>query len=194
MKKRRILLGMVCLAGLLGVCVLFAGEEPVKDDGKVGLVVGTFDSRAVAMAHFGKFIRDGGLQKLYDEHAKAKAAGDTKKVEELEAKGPALQKQVHMRVFGNAPIDDILEEIKKDISKTAKAAGVDVVVCKWDVVYKKPRAKFIDVTNELVNLFKPDEETLGKIKAVLEHDPVPAKVLENMKCETPGTSRTGSYL
>ena len=185
MKKLRIVLGVVCLIGILGVCVLFAGEQPVKGDGKAEVVVGTFDSRAVAMAHFGKFIRDGGLQKLYDEHAKAKAAGDTKKVEELEAKGPALQKQLHMRIFGNAPIDDILKETKINIPKIAEAAGVDVIVCKWDVVYKKPSAKFIDVTSELVNLFEPDEETLGKIKAVLEHDPVPVEALENMKCEPP---------
>jgi len=180
MAKRIIMLGLVCLVLGLTCCVLFAGDEPTKSSDNPKVVVGTFDSRAVATAHFGKFINDGGLEKLYSEHNKAKAAGDTKRAEELAAKGSALQKQLHMRMFGNAPIDDILEEIKKDIPRVAQAAGVDIIVGKWDIVYQKPLTKVVDITNQLVNLFEPDEETLEKIKSVLEHPPVPREELEKM--------------
>jgi len=168
-----VVLGLMC-------CVLLAGNEPKKPSDKPKVVIGTFDSRAVAMAHFGKFIKDGGLEKLYSDHNKAKAAGNTKRAEELAAKGPALQKQLHMRMFGNAPIDDILEEIKKDIPRVAQAAGVDIIVGKWDIVYQGPSAKVVDITNQLVDLFDPDEETLEKIKSVLEHSPVPREELEKM--------------
>ena len=160
-----------------------AKQLPPKNNDKIKVRVGIYDSRAVAMAHFGKFIKDGGLEKLYDDHDKAKAAGDTKKAEELAAKGQALQKQLHMRMFGTAPIDDILEEIKKDIPKVAQAAGVDIIVGKWDIVYQRPSAKVVDITKQLVEIFEPDEETLEKIKALLEHPPVPTEDLENMKCE-----------
>ncbi len=82
-----------------------------------------------------------------------------------------------------------IEEIKKDIPKTAQAAGVDIIVGKWDIVYKRPSAKVIDITNQLVEIFDPDEETLEKIKALLEYPPVPAKDLENMKCEPPAKNK-----
>ena len=85
-----------------------------------------------------------------------------------------------MRVFGTAPIDDVLEEIEKDIRKVAKATEVDIVVNKWDIIYQGSSAKFIDVTNELVALFEPDEETLERIKLILEKPPVPQKKLEKM--------------
>jgi len=180
MAKKRIMLGLVCVVLGLMCCVLLAENESTNTCDTPKVVVGTFDSRAVAMAHFGKFINDGGLEKLYSDHDKAKAAGDTKKAEELATKGQTLQKQLHMRIFGNAPIDNILEEIKKDIPKVAQAAGVDIIVGKWDIVYQKPSAKFVDITNQLVNLFEPDEETLDKIKAVLEHPPILREELEKM--------------
>jgi len=180
MVKRRIVFGLVCLVLSLMCCVLLAGNKPVKTSDKPKVVVGTFDSRAVAMAHFGKFINDGGLEKLYHNHDKAKAAGNIKKAEELATKGQFLQKQLHMRIFGNAPIDDILVEIKKDIPIVAQAAGVDIILGKWDIVYQRPSAKVVDITNRLVELFEPDEETLEKIKAVLENPPVPQEQLEKM--------------
>ena len=180
MVKGRIVLCLVCLVLGLMCCALLAGNELTKSSDKPKVVVGTFDSRAVAMAHFGKFINDGGLEKIYDDHNKAKAAGDTQKAEELATKGQTLQKQLHMRMFGNAPIDDILQEIKKDIPKITQAAGVDIIVGKWDIVYQRPSAKVVDITNQLVKIFEPDEETLEKIKSVLEHPPVPQEELEKM--------------
>jgi len=186
MGKKRMMLCLVCVVTGWAGWSLAAVDQPAKMIEKTKVCVGVFDSRAVAMAHFGKFIKDGGLEKLYGEHDKAKAGGDTKKAEELEAKGQALQKQLHMRVFGNAPIEDILEEIKKDIPKVAQAVGVDIIVGKWDVVYQGPSAKFVDVTDQLVELFEPDEETLGKIKSLLEHPPVKREEMEKMdhsKCK-----------
>ena len=106
------------VVGLVVWGIAIANESEKKAD-KAKVSVGVFDSRAVACAHFGKFIKDGGLKKLYNEHDKAKSAGDTKRAEQLEAKGQALQKQLHMRVFGSAPIDDILKKIKKDIPQIA---------------------------------------------------------------------------
>ncbi len=180
MVKRRIVLCLACLLLSLMCCVLLAGNEPTKSSDKPKVVVGTFDSRAVAMAHFGRFIKDGGLEKLYHDHDKAKAAGDIKKAEELATKGQILQKQLHMRMFGNAPIDDILKEIKKDIPGVAKTTGVDIILGKWDIVYQISSAKVVDITNQLVELFDPDDETLEKIKSVLKNPPVPREELQKM--------------
>ena len=62
----------------------------------------------------------------------------------------------------------------------ARTAEVDIVVNKWDIVYQGSSAKFVDITNQVVNLFEPDEETLEKIKLILEKPPVPRKELEKM--------------
>ena len=81
MAKKKMVL---CLVLVLISCALLAANLPTKSADKPKVVLGIFDSRAVAMAHFGKFIKDGGLEKLYADHNKAKAAGNTKKAEELE--------------------------------------------------------------------------------------------------------------
>ena len=185
MAKKTIISSLVCAVTCLAVWSLAVADTTVKKTENTKVCVGIFDSRAVAMAHFGKFIKDGGLEKLYNEHNKAKAAGDTKQAEELEAKGLALQKQLHMRVFGNTPIDDILDKIKNDIPHIAQTTGVDIIVGKWDIVYQRPSAEVVDITNQLVNLFEPSEETLDKIKGLLEHPPVSTEVLESMECEPP---------
>ena len=179
MKKTKNLFTLIAVITAMALWSVALLASPVKPE-KTRLQVGVFDSRAVAAAHFGKFIKEGGLEKLYKEHGEAEAKGDTKRAEELEAKAIALQKQVHMRIFGTAPVDDVLEEIEKDIRKVARAAEVDIVVNKWDIIYQEPSAKFVDITNQMVDLFEPDEETLEKIKSILKNPPVPRKDLEKM--------------
>ena len=183
-KPRTVVMLVSVVAGSI-VAALAVADEPTKTGATTRLRVGVFDSRAVACAHFGRFIRDGGLERLYKEHNKAKAAGNTQRAEELAAEGVALQKQLHMRVFGSAPIDDILEKIKRDIPLIARDMGVDIVIGKWDIVYQTPSAQYLDITGRLVDLFEPDEETREKIESILEHDPFPAHAIENMKCEPP---------
>ncbi|MHC4623144.1 MAG: hypothetical protein ACYS4W_04510 [Planctomycetota bacterium] len=173
----------ICLAGVfLGLAgyVLFAADKPAKTSGRKKVVVGTFDSRAIAVAQFGKMLKEGYLEKLRAELKEAEAAGDTHRVKELKAKGPALQKQYHMQAFGTAPVDDLLEEVKKDIPRIARASGVDVIICVYDVVYQNPSVDFVDVTDRMVELFGPDEKTLKTIKAIQQKPPVPKQILQKM--------------
>ena len=87
-----------------------------------------------------------------------------------------------MQMFGTAPVDEALEEIRKDMSNVARSAGVDVILSVHDVVYKSTSAEFVDITDQMIRLFDPDEETLKKIQAVLKHPPVSDEVLENIQC------------
>lgn len=155
---------------LLAVCpVVRAGE----------VVVGTFDSRAVAMA----MARGEGFQKrmadLKAERDEAKAKGDEKRVAELEGEGPAIQKRLHRQVFGNEPIDDVLDLIREDLPKIAKDAGVLLLVSKWEVAYQSDDLNTVDVTWELVELFKPDDQTKKLIGEVMQKPPVPADELKH---------------
>ena len=183
--KCRFLTGLASVAMSLVVWNSVAAAEPAKKPPKPTARVGTFDSRAIALADFGKTIQDGWLEKLYAEHDKAKAAGDKKRAEKLAAKGQSRQKLFHRQVFGTAPVNAALEKVKEDIPTVARSARVDMVVCIHNVVYRDPSLEFVDITDELVALFNPDEDTREKIQAVLKHPPFPDEVVEKMECHGP---------
>ena len=140
--------------------------------------VGTFDSRALAMAYFGSEAFNRQLNDLRAEHEKAKAAGDAKRVKELDTEGPALQELMHKQGFSTWPVDNILEKIKGKISEIATQADVEVIVSKWDIVYQRSGVEFVDVTDLMVRPFDPDEETLKTIADIQKKDPVPLEKLK----------------
>lgn len=179
-RKLKILLGLVCLMAVMIIWTSAVSATDSSKNERSKICVGVFDSRAVACAHFGKFIEEGGLEKIYSEHAKAEKQGNAERAKQLASKAQQLQKQIHMRVFGTAAIDDILAEIENQISDIAQSENLDIVINKWDITYQKPSAKFVDITAQLVNLFEPDKETLDKIESLLEHEPVPQKELKKM--------------
>jgi len=168
------------LAGL-AVHTTVGAQQPEHKTSGAKLRVGTFDSRAVAIAHVRSEAFDRHLKAIRAEYEKAKAAGDEKRVKELEAQGPAGQELVHKQSFGTWPVDNILDKIKGKISKIAKQADVDVIVSKWDVVYQRPGVQFVDVTDLMVQPFDPNESTLKVIQEVLKRAPVPHEELKNHK-------------
>ena len=61
----------------------------------------------------------------------------------------------------------------------AKQAGVDVLISKWRIAYEGPNAQYVDVTDILVMLFDPDDETLDVIEQVKAIDPLPGEQLKS---------------
>ncbi len=141
--------------------------------------VGIFDSRALAMAYYRSKPFNAQMSEMHAKHEEAKAAGDEKRVKELEAEGPALQDLIHKQGFGTWPVDNILEKIKGRIPEIAAQADVQLIVCKWDIVYQQPDVKFVDVTELMVKPFDPDEATLKIIQDIQKQDPVPLEQLKN---------------
>lgn len=168
----------VALAALAAHTTVEARQSQKKTSGSK-VRVGTFDSRAVAMAYFATEAFKRQLSGLHAEHEKAKAAGDEKRVKELEAEGPALQELMHKQGFSTWPVDNILETIKEKIPAIAKQGNVDVIICKWDMVYQRPGIELVDITDLMVQPFNPDEDTLKTIKDVQKHAPVSIEDLEN---------------
>jgi hypothetical protein len=168
----------VVLAGL-AVCPSVGAQESQENTSGSKLKVGTFDSRALAMAHYRSeaFIHQ--MEEMRAEYTKAKEAGDEKRVKELEAEGPAQQELMHKQGFSTWPVDNILQIIKENIPDIAKQANVDVIVSKWSIVYQRSGVEFIDVTDLMVKPFNPDEETLKTIKEIQKQDPVPLEELTN---------------
>ncbi len=141
--------------------------------------VGTFDSRALALAYYRSEPFNAQIQKLKAEHEKAKAAGNEQRAKELSAEGQAQQELGHKQGFGTWPVDNILETIKRQIPEIARQANVDVIVSKWNIVYQRPGVEFVDVTDLMVKPFNPDEATLKIIKEIQKQDPIPLEELKN---------------
>ena len=159
--------------------LVHAGEK------KKLLRVGVYDSRGIAIAygnseHWSKVLK--GKQAALEQ---AKKEGDTKKVKEIEAWGPAQQAEAHLKAFGTAPVHEYLEHVRDHIPDVAKAAGVDVIVSKWEFDYMASDADVVDVTMELAKLFEPNEKAYKWIEQMKDKDPIPAEELKRLEKEHP---------
>lgn len=171
----------VLLGGLL-VLTLSAQDISTTHENPT-IVVGTFDSRAIAIAHvqsdgFRDFLAAKKAEVARDLE-QARAAGDDELVASLESLGPTMQKRLHEQGFGTAPVDDIIEQIEDALPGIAAEAGVDVIVSKWRLAYSSPTARFVDVTGPLAAVFNPNERTLKMIQSIMEADPVPLDELDH---------------
>jgi len=160
-------LACLTISGLLGSCA----DRPVRPAAAtIARRVGTYDSRAVALAYGRSGMFKGWLADLVDEHKQAVAAGDTERAAQLEAKGKARQEQLHAQVFGKAPIEDILELVADRLLEVAAAAGVEQIVPRRN--WNDPAAEPVDVTDAIVQLFGPSAKTLRHIAELRGTEPV----------------------
>ena len=90
----------------------------LKSDGPK-VRVGIYDSRAVAVAFAHSDWNEKRLEPKMAEMEKAKAIGDTKKIQELDKWGHAQQAKLHRQGFGAASVDAILEHIKDNLPQVA---------------------------------------------------------------------------
>jgi len=141
--------------------------------------VGTFDSRALALAYYRSDTFNRYIKELKAKHEKAKAAGDAKRVKKLEGEGEASQELAHKQGFGTWPVDNILKKISKEIPRIAKKSNVDVIVSKWAMTYQRPGVKFVDVTDLMVKPFNPDKKTQEVIREIRKQKPVPLEKLND---------------
>jgi hypothetical protein len=174
MKKLTLITGMLAVGAL--ALAARPREAPAEDHPEV--VLGTYDSRAVAIAYVRSDAHEAYLKGLHAELKQAKESGDADRVAELEALGPRLQRKAHMQGFGDAPVDDILEKVEDRLADVAAETGVDVLVSKWELDYRADTAQTVDVTDEMAALFSPDEETKKVIRDIVARDPMPRDVLE----------------
>ena len=163
---KTILVLVLAIAGSYLICSMVRADDPVAKAKKANLRVGTFDSRAIAIAFGNTEEFQKSIMKLKEEHNKAKAEGNEKKAKELETEGWAEQQKLHMQGFSTASVSEYLEHIKDKVPAIAQQAGVDVIVSKWDLVYQSPDAEFVDVTDLLVKPFNPNEKVLKWIESL----------------------------
>lgn len=166
---RFILLGLVIALTLAGGWLAAAEARPPA------IRVGCFDSRAIAVAFAGSSLHRAELEDVRKRYEAAKASADAKTREAIETMMEARQAKMHQQGFGTASVSDILRRIEAKLPAVAAAAGVDLLVSRWDVAWQREGVQTVDVTWPLVEVFGPEEKTRGWIRDLLKKDPVPAE-------------------
>ena len=130
--------------------------------------IGTYDNRAIAIAFVASQFNPTAEKKLaYD---KAKAAGDTAKMKELEAWGSQYQRQLHFQGFGRVPVEDLLEPVKRQLSKIARDRQLAAIT--MSCAFTGEQVELVDVTDDLVKLYDPSEKTLQTVREIRKLKPI----------------------
>lgn len=177
MTTLRMALALICV--LAGPAYTIAeAQQSSEQTAESQVRIGTFDSRALAIAYARSEAFEQHVKELKAELERARADGDEERVKELESEGPALQALLHKQGFSTWPVDNILDQIRERVPQIAEQAGVDVIVCKWDIVYPQASDACIDITALMVEPFEPSENTLEILKALQNQDPVPLEAVQ----------------
>jgi Skp family chaperone for outer membrane proteins len=135
--------------------------------------IGTFDSRCIAIAYGRTAEFRNNISELRNELAKAKQDGDSIRIKELEELGPTKQVLMHQQGFSTGSIRNILEKLTEKIPAIAEENNVIMIVSKWEVVHADESIDLVDITDNLVELFSPDEKTKEIIENIKTMEPVP---------------------
>ena len=152
-----------------------AVEEKAAD----GRCIGIYDSRCIAIAYYNSKMHTDYVKQIADRHKAAKDAGDDAMAKGLEEQMVKLQEQAHFQGFGTAPVVHLLDKVSDEVDKIKADNGLDMIISKWN--YDADTEKCVDITDELVKLFNPNEKTLNWIKQAKDIKPISQKELEKME-------------
>jgi hypothetical protein len=143
--------------------------------------VGTFDRTSIVVAFYGSPMWSAELKAAQTEQDKAKAAGDQKKVAELNKWGQDQQKLAHKQMMDNTSIDNILETMKPMFAAVETQAQVTAIVPEGAKIDKS--ATKVDVTDLLMDQLHASARTRQS-----------AEQLRNFKKEHPVKYRLTMFL
>lgn len=145
--------------------------------------IGLYDSRAVAYAHFWQPAECAKREALIATARAAKAAGDTKRVKEIERRLGDRQARAHFQIFSTAPADDAMAALAPQLPALHNELGVSRLVSKWDAKTLRlfRTADRVDVTDRLVREFvtptEKQQKTIDSIKVAEPLAPWKARLL-----------------
>jgi hypothetical protein len=141
--------------------------------------VGTYDSRAIAVAFAGSEFFP--VKEKMAEMEKAKAAGDKKKAAELEAWGKDYQRTLHFQGFSKVPVDDLLEPVKAQVAKLAADQGLAAIADDYFVTGSQ--VEVVDVTDPIVEMYKPNDKSRANAKMIRGQKPVALTAIADMPAD-----------
>lgn len=172
-----VLTAAVLFCGIVG---LSRAEESENADGskRAELRVGVYDSRAICIAYAPSKMHAAEMKQLHEAYEKARADGDEKEIQRIEAEAEARQRRFHLQGFGTAPVDDILARIDDKLPEIARRARVDLIVSKWAIDYAASDAEMVDITDALVEPFEPSQRTRKILAQLPDTPPISAEEIE----------------
>lgn len=161
---------------LMFAAMLFSGLTAAQEIDTVR--IGTYDSRIVAVAYgrSAEFVNY--IGELMAEYEEATEAGDTTRVAELTAEGMALQELMHKQVFSIYSVDSILEQIEEELNAIMEENGVESLVNIWENE-EITGIEYIDVSDQIAQIFNPDTETLSIIEEIKGVAPIPLEEISD---------------
>ena len=184
MNKNRLnrVAGMVLALNLIGAAGLCAAQVSTPTN-TTPQRIGTYDSRAIAVAFAGSASFQEWMKPIKAEYDRAKAAGDTNRMNQIDADMRARQTLAHQQAFSTAPVDEYLKHIEKELPAIKQKAGVSETVSKWDAkaLKKYSSAEKVDVTMMLVDAFQPNERQRRSAIEIQKHKPITLEEAKNIK-------------
>lgn len=175
MKKVTILLALLFALIILIDAQIQHGGPSLGDASAKRIKIGTYDSRAVTYAYFCSDQNTALRQQVKKDRDEIMKTSDTAKWKETMCKVLTEDYLLHQRVFATGSAAFILKKVENRIPAVAKAAGVDVLVSKWELTWSDPTATIVDLTDSVAQLFTPMnklDKTYHEIKKMnkLEND------------------------
>jgi hypothetical protein len=164
-----------CLSILLLVLVIasFAASSAIAQNAATEPAktrIGVYDSRAVAIAWARAATTEKARAALVVEAKAAKAAGNQKRYDEIEQQMKESQFLVHAQGFSNVPPEEALAVLQPDLPAIAKKANVVAIAARLD--QQDPSVEAVDVTDVLIELFAPTEQTRQIIASLRKQPPI----------------------
>ena len=154
---------------VVAICVLGSSPFALPAGAEEKARVGVYDSRAIALAYW--------TGERIDEHITplcqgiANASGDEQREKELRRKLLAHRWLRAKQTLCAAPVDDVLEHIKKELPNLKRLARIQAIISKWDkkALSRHKTTELVDITLLLVAEFGPPKERLQDIWGLPEH-------------------------
>jgi hypothetical protein len=173
---RRLFIGSAAVA-----LFALAGAADSNQSSVRPLRVGTYDSRAVAIAYGNSEDFQKSIAPIHADYEKAKAAKDEKRMREIDAAVKLQQRRMHEQGFSTGSVAPLMDTVKNALPDIAKKANVQIIASKWELNYQSADVETVDVTDEVVALFHPNAKVLGWIKSSRGQKPVPIeKITDDM--------------
>jgi len=157
----------------IGCVIVFVSGIILSQQETNKIRIGTFDSRCVALA----YGRSAEFMKLRDSvetvYLKAQIDSNKEVIKEIEQFKPTMQVLLHQQVFSNASINNILDKIKDKLPELAKENNLKMIISKWEISFADETFEYIDITDQLIKLFSPDEQTKKIIDNMKTIEPIP---------------------
>lgn len=163
------------IAFIVAACVIMTalslGVHRADPPSPAKVRIGVYDNRAIAVAFHRSDEAAQERKRMQSTLEQARKDGDTKRITQVERAFDRMQWTAHREGFGTASVNEAISSVKDKLPELAKTANVCAVVCNPDFLSAE-QVERVDVTDQLVALFHPDDQTLRVIAELKKVAPI----------------------